>query len=111
LSNPESLIRDALIELRAASLSIQPDLSDGSLRALMNKYNMLFLGKHANVIYANELRHALNTHWGHNVDISEVLAAIPVVCSSLGMSYHAMVAVKNIRVENPPTEEYSIDLF
>lgn len=104
-------LRDILVELRDASkqLSIKP--SEADLKAMMKKYDMLFLGANFNHIYSLELAHSIRTIFGMAIDSNELNKLIPSVCEILGMKYESMVLVSDAAKPNPPTHCYQIKLW
>lgn len=109
--DPKSHIKDALLELKSASLSLQGNINDATLHELMQKYDLLFLGRNFNVIHSAELLHALQTVFKVDVDLQALNAMIPSICKELGMKTEAFVSLKDVAKPNPPIYSYSITLF
>lgn len=104
-------IKDALLELRSASLSLQGDVNDVTLHEFMEKYDLLFLGQYLNVIQSVELLHTLQTVFKVDVDAQTLNAMIPSICKELGMKTEAFVSLEDAAKPNPPISSYSITLF
>jgi hypothetical protein len=85
-----------LIELRSESSKASAVNSEESIRALMNKYNMLFLGKDFNCIYTYELCHAMNNYFKLNINNDELNSLIPTACKMLNMNFEPMVSLEDI---------------
>ncbi len=104
-------IKDVLLELKSASLSLQGSVNDAVWHALMEKYDLLFLGQHFNVIHSAELLHTLQTVFKVDVDVQTLNAMIPGICKELGMKTEALVSLEYAAKPNPPISSYSITLF
>lgn len=87
---------DVLKELRSASLQINTNPTENNVKALMHKYDMLFLGEKFNHIYSLELCHTLKNHFNLDVDNNTLNKLIPLACKSLNMQYNSLVYVANI---------------
>lgn len=105
-----STLSNILMELKTASSYVNQNPTDGNLRSLMDKYNMLFLGENFNCIYSSELTHAINNVFKIQVTNEEITAHIPIVCTALHMDYEPMVAVKDVSNPNPGLACYKITL-
>lgn len=104
-------ITGVLLELRDACRAIQSDLSDVSLHVLSRKYDIMFLGGKFNVIYSDELFHSLKAHWGYDISLSVYNSVLPEVCASLGMPCKRLIALEDVKKDNPPTYAFSIRLI
>lgn len=104
-------IRDALLELKAASLSLQGNANDAAWHDLKEKYDLLFLGQHFNVIQSVELLHTLQAIFKIDIDPQTFNAVIPGICKELGMKTEALVSLEDISKPNPPISAYSITLY
>lgn len=93
---PQQLI-DVLHELSIASRSIT---NEDDFHAVLNKYDMLFLGKDFNLILTTELRNTLSQNYGIEISNSELNAMIPDVCSRIKMKCDPMYAVKDLGNSN-----------
>ncbi len=88
-------------------LNINPTESD--LKALMRKYDMLFLGKNFNTINSLELRHSLEKYFDIKLTNEELNELIPTACTSLNMKYSPMRKVDDL--SNPVPYCYQIELW
>ena len=104
-------IKDVLLELKSASLSLQGNVKDAAWHELMKKYDLLFLGQRLNVIQSVELLHTLQTVFKVDVDVQTLNAMIPGICKELGMKTEALVSLEYAAKPNPPISSYSITLF
>ena len=111
MNKTESLICDALTELKNARLSIQPVLSEETVSALNEKYGMLFFGENLNMVLASMFGSRLSQHWKQDVAASEVLAAIPTVCSSLGMALVPLISPASAGGHDAPATDFFIRLY
>lgn len=107
----EQVITQALLELKNASLAIQSEINDGSWHKLMETYDLLFLGEHANNIYSVELLHCLQKKFDLSIDIDELNKMIPSLCGALGMRCEPMIRLEDSSMSNPPIANFSISLF
>ena len=105
-----SVLSNILLELKSESMKVSLNPSKYNLKSLMNKYDMLFLGKDFNCIYTNELTRAINNIFNIPVTEEEVNAHIPIVCQALHMSYEAMIGVSDISKPNPKLACYMVTL-
>lgn len=103
-------LMEILIELRSASLQMNLSPTEESVKSLMNKYDMLFLGKNFNTIYSLELMHSINTVFNLCIDNSELNELLPNVCKALNMKCEPMIAVTDVSKSNPPIHCYTITL-
>ncbi len=107
--NIQKLI-EILMELRRSSFELRKNPTEVSLKALMKKYNMLFLGEDFNTIYSNELAHSINTVFNIPVSNDEINKLIPIACKMLNMDCESMVNVSDVSMANPPVACYQITL-
>ncbi len=101
---------DVLSALRADSLAIQSDLTDGNIRMLMQMHNVVFLGENANEIYAVELYQALNARGKIAVSLPDFLSLVPSACAALGMQVEGLMLASNKRESVRPVVDYIIHL-
>lgn len=104
-------LAEILLELRSNSKQLGNNPSEQDVRALMNKYNMLFLGSSFNHIYSHELWHSIKNTFNYEISLEELNLLIPIVCKSLGMNFESMIEAKNIGTPNPPIGCYAITLW
>lgn len=102
---------DILLQLRAECLPLQINASDSDIRAIMEKYDMIFLGNKFNSIYSHELCCMMNEKKNIDVSVNELNAAIPGVCSTLGMKIKPLVKLNNAESSNPIVASYEIELY
>lgn len=76
-----------LKELANSSKNIK---NETDLRATIDKYQILFLGKQFNVINTVELRNTLSKQFDINISLEELNNLIPKACEILNMKYEAM---------------------
>ncbi|MCR8744369.1 hypothetical protein [Romboutsia lituseburensis] len=107
MNNNLQKLSKILLELRSAS--IQADT--GTIKDVMAKYDMLFLGGNFNCIYSVELLHSLKKVFDFEVSNDELNNLIPIACKSLNMNFEPMVEVHNISNANAPADCYSITLW
>lgn len=96
-----------LLELRNASMGIR----NNDVKSVMNKYDMLFLGEKFNCIYSIELLHSLKNIFNFEISKDELNTLIPIACKSLNMKSEAMIAVSDLKSDNPPINSYEITLW
>jgi len=99
-----NLLTDTLLELRESAMRIA---SEDDLRKIMDKYNMLFLGKEFNKVYARELHHYMKENLGLSLSLEDFLNLVPDACGTLKMPYEPMVFVKDLN----RLADYQITLF
>lgn len=99
-------IVDVLEELRLASIQATPD----TIKLVMKKYDMLFLGGKFNTIYSDELRHALKNHFNIEISNEDLVKVLPSIAKMLNMKLETMVAVEDVGKPNPRIS-YSIELW
>ena len=102
---------EVLKMLSAESFGLGNNPSESEVKALMSKYDMLFLGKNFNTIYSVELAHSLNKVMSINVENDDLNALIPNACNLLHMKYNAMVDAKDIGNPNIKVSCYQIELW
>ncbi|XZL87315.1 hypothetical protein ACSXA0_09315 [Clostridium perfringens] len=105
-NNLEFLI-NTLSELRYASMQA----NEHTIRELMHKYNMLFLGSKFNSIYSNELLHYMKSNRNFNLSDDEFLKLIPKACKILNMKYTEMTELANLSNLNREVSCYNIILW
>lgn len=96
---------DVLTELKNVSITSTPD----TIREIMGKYNMLFLGAKFNTIYSTELHSCLNNYFNFDITMDELNSLIPTACSMLNMKFEKIVAVETMGTNNPAIS-YQISL-
>lgn len=79
-----------LEEIRFASRGCTKDP-----HAIMQKYDMLFVGKEFNIVYSLEVRHALQKNAGIEVSNAELNSLLPGICSELGIVLTPMTALNS----------------
>nr|DAM58323.1 MAG TPA: hypothetical protein [Bacteriophage sp.] len=99
-------LSEILLELSHASRLVK---SEADLRNIMEKYDLLFLGKDFNVIYASELYNTLNKKYGIPVSEEDLNTLIPIVCPLLGMKVEPMKHLTDLNAPVPAT--YQITLW
>ena len=104
-------VRNALIQLKSEIVKLQGNCKEDNLKSLMQKYNMLFMGKHFNVINSLELLHMLNSQQGTAISVEEFNAMLPGVCNELRLETESLIRVADAGLQNPPTYCYLIHLF
>lgn len=104
-------LSEILVQLRTASLSLSPDATEEEVHALMQKYDMLFLGKNYNTIYSIELCHMLKTKKKIDVSLDELNGIIPEACAALGMKFNSLINISDAGKPNPNILCYSIELY
>ncbi|MGM7635668.1 hypothetical protein [Bacillus sp. Hm123] len=80
-------IVDVLNELRTSASLIN---SESTLKATMQKYDMLFMGEKFNKITSLELRHCLIKVFEYEIPEDEFMNLVPIACESLSMKTEAM---------------------
>jgi hypothetical protein len=81
-------IVQALIDIRNESLKCP--ITDAGHKALMDKYNLFFMGSKFNTILSSELAHTLNEHFDINISLDDLNNMVPAVCGALKMSYEEL---------------------
>lgn len=104
-------IVDTLRTLRSESMALQNRVTDSNVQALMQKYNMLFIGEKCNQIYSDEFCCMLNTELGVNVSPDEFNSVITELCATLDMSIVPMIKLDDTNKPNPPIDHYRISLY
>jgi hypothetical protein len=102
---------EILKTLSLESLSLGNNPSEADLKALMNKYDMLFIGENFNKIYSVELAHSLNKIMNIDVTIDFLNDMVPNACSILKMKYEALINAKDVGTPNPKISCYQIELW
>lgn len=93
---------DVLLELRSASMQLGTHPTECEVKALMRKYNLLFLGEKINHIYSNELCHALKNYFHLETDNDELISLLPDACKFLNMEYIPLVEVSKLGKTSKP---------
>lgn len=101
---------EILRELRSASMSLGPEPSEYSLKSLMQKYNMLFVGEKFNVIYSRELCHALKNYFCVEISNDDLNKLLPGACKSLNMQLEPLIEISKIGKSSTP-DCYQITLW
>ena len=101
---------EILLQLRTESVRANALSDDATIKELMHKYDMLFLGAKLNTIYTNELCHSLKTKFDIDINIDDLNKMIPEICSALKMKFEPLINVKDIGDPNRPIACYSIEL-
>lgn len=101
----EQLI-DVLSELSCSCKTIK---TNEDYRILLDKYNLMFLGKNFNKIYASDLQPVLCEKFNISVSVEELNALLPLACSILNMKCEPLFA-RN-RDKNSAPCSYQITLW
>lgn len=86
-------------------------IKNNDVKSVMDKYDMLFLGGKFNCIYSIELLHSLKKFFNFEISKDELNTLIPVACKSLNMKFEPMIAVSDLKTDNPPLNSYAITLW
>ncbi|HBD64081.1 MAG TPA: hypothetical protein DC038_06535 [Clostridiales bacterium] len=105
-----NVLVDILTELRANSMVANTEPTEQSIRQLIDKYDMLFLGEKFNTIYSMELGHAIKNHFKINIDNEELTKLLPEACKALNMEIEPMINVENIGKKSTP-DSYKVLLW
>ncbi|WP_431030023.1 hypothetical protein [Lysinibacillus sp. LZ02] len=84
-------IENALLELKAASLEAN---SDHEIRAIMEKYNLLFLGEKFNRIMSMDLTSTLKDYFSCEITHDELLKILPTTCKYLKMDLEELALAR-----------------
>lgn len=101
---------DVLLELRSASMKMSSLSSEDEIKAVMHRYDMLFVGEKFNLIYSADLCHALKNYFHLNTDKIELNNLIPTACKSLSMKFEPLIEVSKIGKSIEP-DQYKIILW
>ena len=107
MDNKIEMIKSVLVSMRSDSACCSP--TDADVKALMHKYDMLFLGSKFNTIYTGELCHALNTKYDIAISLEALNTLVPSLCNDLGMIYEPLNKITDMT--NPIPAMYQITLF
>jgi hypothetical protein len=102
---------EILLELRSESIQVNKNPSDDTIKKLMDKYSILFVGKDINCIYSNQLANCIKNVFSIPIENDELNMLIPTVCNTLNMKYEPMAEVTNTTIINPPIFCYQITLW
>ena len=105
------ILIEILLEIRSSSKLLSQDLTDENLKALIHKYNMLFVGENFNCIYSLELANSIRTFFNVEVSNDALNSLIPEVCTLLNMQYEPLVSLGDTANSNPEISCYSIILW
>lgn len=83
-------VKQFLIEIRTASKNCGDDP-----RPLLQKYDMLFVGRDFNTVYSMEIRHSLQKTYGIEISNEELNSLLPGTCAELGIKAVPMVAANS----------------
>lgn len=86
------ILRDALIELKMASIQI---VDEKSLKATMKKYDCIFMEENFNIINSLELLHTLKLCFNLELTQEQLLKYLPIVCESLNMKLEGLQQLEN----------------
>ena len=104
-------LTEILLEMRSGSLQVSMNPTEENIKNLMNKYDMLFLGKDVNCIRSIELAHSLKSKFGFEISIDDLNKALPAICTALNMKYEPLVNVADVPNPNPPLACYNVILW
>lgn len=91
-------------ELRSASITG----SDNPV-AVMKKYDILMVGDKMNVVYTQDLYHALSGYFHISIENSDFQKLVPAVCHALSMKCEPMQAINDLG--NPEPAAYRVELW
>lgn len=97
---------DILNELKTASITSTLD----TIKSIMKKYDMLFVGSEFNTIYSIELHHSLINIFNLKITMDELNSLLPTACNILNMSFDKMIAANDIGNPNAAIS-YKITLW
>ena len=83
---------DILMELSNASRSI---VTDADLKAILAKYNMVFMGPDASQISSSELYNCIKEHFGIDISFQDFDSMLPAACKAAGMHCEDLRLLKN----------------
>jgi hypothetical protein len=98
------LLTEFLIDLRKARLQLKANPSDENYRKVLNRFDIMLVGKDFNFINSQELASALINIYNISIDVKEFNEQLPMVCKSLNMK------CESIGVNNNPIHSYQISL-
>lgn len=101
-------ITEILLEMKSSAQSLMHEPSDGKWHQLIEQYDMLFLGEKFNTIYAREMLHTLQEKYHLDIDLNELLDAIPHICAALHMQIEPMILLTDSGKPDAPIADYSI---
>lgn len=99
-----------LKSLREESQSLSESTPETKMAALMEKYNMIFMGDKANVILSAELCYMLRSKKGVEISMNELHALLPEAAKHAGMKLSPMVLAEDVGNPAAPIENYLITL-
>ncbi len=105
-----NILIDILSELRTSSMVANSEPTEQSIRQLIDKYDMLFLGEKFNTIYSIELGHAIRNYFKVNISNEQLTELLPNACKILSMEIEPMINVENIGKKSTP-DSYQILLW
>ncbi len=103
-------LAEVLMELRNASISLGANPSEDSVKQLIQKYDILFLGNRFNAIYTSDLCHYLSTQ-GMVIAQETLNQAIPDLCIAIGMSCESTANASDVKKAKRPLSGYRIILY
>lgn len=97
---------DVLTQLRSESVQLGANPSESEIKALMRKYNTLFLGKKFNYINSLDLFKISKEFFNVKITNDEFNKLIPIACETLYMKFEPLVEINQW-----DSGSYSIELW
>lgn len=107
MDNQLNKVIDVLKELQVAS----QQATEHTIRSVMDKYDMLFLGEEFKVINTLELRYSLNNYFHVDMSNEELNTLIPAACEFLQMKYEPMIKLEDAGKNNIKPHCYTVTLW
>ena len=102
------LVINAIQELKSAPIGVNTEIE---YKKLINKYDMIFMGKSFNTITSLEFAHYLKEQVDTSITHEYILEVLPQISQMLKLKLETQIKVEDVGKANSKTANYLIQLF